>query len=296
MIGHDDILRYEEIMRVISVAVKLGIAKVRVTGGEPLVRKGVVGFLASLKTIDGLEDISLTTNGILLEAFAQQLFDTGLKRINVSLDSLKPEKYASITRGGDLKAVLKGIDKAYRVGFSPIKINVVAIKGVNEDEVLDFVSLTLTKPYQIRFIELMPVGEVGFGNNDKYMSNDSVIEKIAAFHTLDPIPGKKNKTDGPARMYRIKGGEGEIGFISSVSHHFCESCNRLRLTADGHLRACLLCDEEIDLKGPLRSGCNDSELGNLIKKTIAGKPKRHDIASDKVHLKKCVRDMPSIGG
>jgi cyclic pyranopterin phosphate synthase len=296
-IGHNDILTYEEILRVIKTAVQTGIVKVRVTGGEPLVRRGVVGFLNSLKTINGLKDISLTTNGILLENFAEGLFNAGIQRINVSLDSLNPEKYASITRGGNLKTVLRGIDKVEKTGFSPIKINVVVIKGANEDEVLDFAKLSIEKPYQVRFIELMPVGEAGADNNDKHLSNDSVMEKIKKHHILEPVSGLRNKTDGPARIYRIQGGKGEIGFISPVSHHFCESCNRLRLTADGYLRACLLSDEELDLKDPLRSGCNDSELEDLIKTIIAKKPTRYDIAiSDKIHFKKCVRDMHSIGG
>jgi cyclic pyranopterin phosphate synthase len=296
-IGHNDILTYEEILRVIKTAVQTGIVKVRVTGGEPLVRKGIVDFLASLKQIDGLKDITLTTNGILLENFAERLFNAGIRRINISLDSLNAEKYASITRGGNLKAVLGGIDKVEKAGFSPIKINVVVIKGVNEDEVLDFAKIAIEKPYQVRFIELMPVGEVGADNNDKYVSNDSVMEKIEKYNILEPASSPGDNTDGPARIYSIQGGRGKIGFISAVSHNFCESCNRLRLTADGHLRACLLSDEEIDLKDPLRSGCSDSELEDLIKTIIAKKPTRYDTSiSDKVHFKKCVRDMRSIGG
>lgn len=297
VIGHNDILKYEEILRVIKIAVRVGIVKVRVTGGEPLVRKGVVDFLESLKHIDGLKDITLTTNGILLENFAEGLFSAGIRRINISLDSLNPEKYASITRGGDLKAVLGGIDKVEKTGFSPIKINVVVIKGVNEDEILHFAKIAIEKPYQVRFIELMPIGEVGADNNDKYVSNDFVMEKIGKYHTLESVSSTGNNTDGPARIYRIQGGRGKIGFISPVSHHFCESCNRLRLTADGHLRACLLSDEEIDLKDPLRSRCSDQELEDLIKMIIAKKPNRYDTSiSDNVHLKKCVRDMRSIGG
>ncbi len=296
MIGHDDILRYEEILRVVKVAVKVGIVKVRVTGGEPLVRRGIVDFLASLKTMDDLKDISLTTNGILLEAFAERLFNTGIRRINISLDSLNPEKYASITRGGNLEAVLRGIETAHNVGFSPIKINAVVIKGTNDDEILDFAKLTLEKPYQIRFIELMPIGEAGVDNNDKFVSNNSVMERINRSYTLYPVTENRNLTDGPARTYRIKGAKGKLGFISPMSHHFCKSCNRLRLTADGHLRACLLSDEEFDLKGPLRAGCSDSELEDLIKMVIAKKPSGHNISCDEVHIKKCVRDMHSIGG
>lgn len=296
VIGHDDILRYEEILRVVKVAVKVGIVKVRVTGGEPLVRRGIVDFLASLKTMDDLKDISLTTNGILLEAFAERLFNTGIRRINISLDSLNPEKYASITRGGNLEAVLRGIEEGHNVGFSPIKINAVVIKGTNDDEILDFAKLTLDKPYQIRFIELMPIGEAGVDNNDKFVSNNSVMERINRSYTLYPVTENRNATDGPARTYRIKGAKGKIGFISPMSHYFCKSCNRLRLTADGHLRACLLSDEEFDLKGPLRAGCSDSELEDLIKTVIAKKPIGYDISCDGIHIKKCVRDMHSIGG
>jgi len=296
IIGHDDILKYEEMLRVISVAVKLGIVKVRVTGGEPLVRRGIVDFLASLKTIDGLKDISLTTNGILLEAFAEELFDAGIRRLNISLDSLNPEKYASITRGGNLNAVLNGIEKTHSIGFSPIKINVVVIKGSNEDEILDFARLSMEKPFQVRFIELMPVGNTNIDNNGKYVSNDTVIERIERFCFLDPVDGNRNKTDGPARIFKIKGAVGEIGFISPMSHHFCESCNRLRLTADGHLRACLLWDEEVDLKGPLRAGCSDSDLQDLMKTAIAKKPIGHNILCDETHIRKCVRNMHSIGG
>lgn len=296
VIGHDDILRYEEILRIVKIAVKVGIVKIRVTGGEPLVRRDIVNFLTSLKTMDDLKDISLTTNGILLEAFAERLFDAGIRRINVSLDSLNPEKYASITRGGDLNAVLRGIDKAYSAGFSPIKINAVVIRGSNEDEILDFARLTLENPYEIRFIELMPIGDAGVDNNDKFVSNNSVMEGINRVYTLDPVSENRNKIDGAARMYRIKGAKGKIGFISPMSHHFCGSCNRLRLTADGHLRACLLSDDEVDLKGPLRAGCSDSELEDLIKTVIAKKPIGHDISCDEVHIKKCVRDMHSIGG
>ncbi|MDI6776679.1 MAG: GTP 3',8-cyclase MoaA [Syntrophales bacterium] len=304
LLGHDDILRYEEILRVIRVAVKMGVVKVRVTGGEPLVRRSIVDFIASLKTIKGIDDISLTTNGILLEAFAERLFNAGMKRINISLDSLNASKYTRITRGGDLDAVLRGIDEVYRVGFLPIKINTVAIKGFNDDEVLDFARLTLYKPYQIRFIELMPIGEAGMENNGRYLSNDIIRERINRLYRLEPVNGNQEPEvggqglplSGPARMYRITGGVGEIGFISPVSRQFCLSCNRLRLTADGHLRACLLSDEEVDLKGPLQDGCSDVELEGLIKRVIAGKPVQYSMACNENHIKKCMREMSSIGG
>lgn len=293
LIGHDDILRYEEISRIVRIAVDTGIRKIRITGGEPLVRRGVVDFIAYLKTIPDLRDISLTTNGILLENFAGKLYNAGVRRINISLDSLNPEKYERITRGGDLNAVLRGIDAVHRIGFSPIKINIVAIEGFNDDEILDFAKLCIVKPFQIRFIELMPVGHTELDRDSKFLSSDAIRQKIGETYSLEPINGKGKRFDGPAEIYRIEGGAGEIGFISPLSHQFCHSCNRLRLTADGQLRACLLSDEEIDLKSALRHGCNDDHLVKLIKKAIAKKPIRHDLACDEGRIKKCMKE---IGG
>jgi cyclic pyranopterin phosphate synthase len=295
-IGHNDILRYEEMLRVIRSGIRLGISKVRITGGEPLVRRGIVDFIARLKSIDGLTDISLTTNGVLLQQYAGDLFRAGIRRINISLDSLNREKYATITRGGDLDAVLAGIREAERVGFAPIKINTVAIKGFNDDEILSFAAHTLDKPYQVRFIELMPLGHAGADNRSHYLSNDVIMDIIRQTYPLEAVNGQRHDVDGPARLYRISGGRGGIGFISPVSRHFCHACNRLRLTADGHLRACLLTDEEMDLKGPLRGGCSDAELEDLIRQAIANKPLRHTLISEEHHLRKCVKEMVTIGG
>jgi cyclic pyranopterin phosphate synthase len=296
LIGHDDILRYEEFLRIIRVATGEGITKVRITGGEPLVRRGVAEFIASLRTIPALNDISLTTNGILLETHAEQLFAAGIRRINVSLDSLNADKYARITRGGDIHAVLRGIRKVREIGFDPIKINIVAIKGFNDDEVLDFARLTLANPYQIRFIELMSLGTAGAENDGRYLANGVIRERIETLGELEAVNGGRSKSEGPARIYRLAGGVGEIGFISPVSRHFCHSCNRLRLTADGHLRACLLSDDETDLRGALRAGCSDDEVAALIRGVIARKPRRHEIACDVDHIKKCMKEMPAIGG
>ncbi len=293
LVGHDDILRYEEILRVIDVAAKMGVEKVRITGGEPLVRRGLPGFIARLKIVEGLRDISLTTNGILLERAAAELFFAGVKRINISLDSLNADMYTHITRGGDLAAVLRGIDAAHRIGFAPIKINVVVIKGINDSEVLDFAKLTLDNPYQVRFIELMPFGASG---GARYLSNEIVMERIGGEYRLEPVSGHGQGTEGPARVYRIAGGKGEIGFISPLSHSFCSSCNRLRLTADGHLRACLLMDEEIDLKTALRAGCSDEDIERLIREAVLKKSQRHEAARDDGKLKKCAKQMVSIGG
>ncbi|MGA2525526.1 MAG: GTP 3',8-cyclase MoaA [Smithellaceae bacterium] len=294
--GHDDILRYEEIIRIVSVAVKMGLIKVRLTGGEPLVRRGFIEFIAALKGINGLQDISLTTNGILLEEFAQDIFSAGIRRINVSLDSLNKGKYFRVTNGGDLEAVLRGITKAEEIGFSPIKINTVAIKGFNDDEVLEFAQLALNKPFQVRFIELMPVGQAKSEYNNDYLPATQLMQEINSRYKLEKITGKRNRSDGPATIFRIKGGRGEIGFINPISDHFCATCNRLRLTADGKLRSCLLNENEIDLKKALRENCSDAELEGYIREAVLLKPKQHDLACTETHLKKCHRNMSAIGG
>ena len=294
--GHEDILRYEEIIRIVSMAVKLGLIKVRITGGEPLVRRGFIEFIAELKKINGLQDISLTTNGILLEEYAQGIFDAGIHRINISLDSLNKEKYFHITNGGNLDAVLQGIAQAEEIGFSPIKINAVAIKGFNDDEVLAFAKLAADKPFQVRFIELMPMGRSNRDHGEHYLPMTQLIQKISAKYELEQLKVKKSKSAGPATIFRIKGGRGEVGFINPVSSHFCSTCNRLRLTADGRLRACLLKEEEIDLKKALSENCSDAELEGLIREAILLKPKHHDLDCSDRHLKKCHRDMSEIGG
>jgi len=293
--GHADILRYEEIIRIVSIAVKLGLIKVRITGGEPLVRRGFIEFITALKKINGLQDISLTTNGILLEQYAQGIFDAGITRINISLDSLNKEKYFQITNGGNLEAVLRGIAKAEQIGFSPIKINAVAIKGFNDNEVLDFAKLALEKPFQVRFIELMPMGQSN-GHGEDYLPMSQLMQKIIAKYELEQLNVKKSKSAGPATIFKVKGGRGELGFINPVSSHFCSTCNRLRLTADGKLRACLLKEEEIDLKKALSENCSDAVLERLIREAILLKPKHHDLDCSDRHLKKCHRDMSEIGG
>jgi GTP 3',8-cyclase len=294
--GHDDILRYEEIIRIISQAVNMGLIKVRLTGGEPLVRRGFVEFAAALKNISGLQDISLTTNGTLLDKYAKDIFNAGITRINISLDSLDKEKYFQITGGGNIDDVLRGIAAAEKAGFSPIKINTVVIKGFNDNEVLDFAHLALKKPFQIRFIEIMPISEVNIDQSKNFLPTDFLIDRIGKHLKLEPIGGKKKRSDGPAKIFKIKGGEGELGFINPISDHFCGTCNRLRLTADGKLRACLLKEEEIDLSEALARHCDDSELAKLIRQAIMLKPKRHDLDCTDRHLKKCHRDMSDIGG
>lgn len=294
--GHEDILRYEEMIRVIALAVKMGLIKVRLTGGEPLIRRGFIDFIAELKKIEGLKDISLTTNGILLKQFAQRIFDAGIRRINVSLDSLNPDKYAQITRGGRLEDVLQGIARAEEIGFSPIKINTVAIRGFNDDEALDFARLAQERPFQVRFIELMPVGKTTLDYGEDYMPGSQLSQIIRQRYALEPLKNKKNRSDGPAEIFKIKGGRGEIGFINPVSDHFCSTCNRMRLTSDGKLRACLLNEAEVDLKKALRENCSDAELEKLIWDAVLLKPREHNIVCTENSLRKCSRNMSEIGG
>lgn len=279
------------------MAVSLGLTKVRITGGEPLVRRGLVDFIAQLAVIPGLNDISLTSNGMLLEEYARPLFQAGVKRINISLDSLNADKFSEITRGGDLASVLRGIEAVHQAGFHPIKINAVAIKGVNDDEILDFAQLSIHKPFQVRFIELMPIGrQAGLSYEGGFLSNDVIFARINNIYPLEAVKVEGDSIAGPARIYRIAGGRGEIGFISPISHHFCGDCNRLRLTADGLLRACLLQDKEISLRDGLRNGSTDEELKEVISSVIAGKPKQHDISREDHYLKKCAKEMSSLGG
>lgn len=293
LMASDNILRYEELLRISSIAAKHGITKLRITGGEPLVRKGIVEFIEEVAKLSGIEDLSLTTNGVLVKGFALSLKRAGLTRVNVSLDSLNRERFHKITRGDFLNNVMEGLDEAERVGLSPVKINCVVIKGFNDDEILDFALLTKNKPFHVRFIEYMPF-EVETGwDRDKCISSSQIMEKINSLQNLIPL-GNPEKRTGPARRYKFSDGIGEVGFISPVSDHFCSSCNRLRLTADGKLRTCLFSDDEIDIKTALRSGCTDRKLEDLLFNAVRKKPEGHRI-NDNI-FKKCSRTMSFIGG
>jgi len=290
------ILRYEEILRIAGIAAKNGVTKIRLTGGEPLVRKGLMDFIRKLSEIPGVGDLSLTTNGVLLKGFAKPLKDAGLGRINVSLDSLKRERFAKMTRGDDLGRVLEGLEESLKAGLKPVKINMVVIKGFNDDEVLDFALLSKTKPYHVRFIEYMPFDTEAGWQKDKCLSVKE-MKKIIEEHAgvLEPIRDSAEGA-GPARRYRFKSGNpvGEVGFISPVSEHFCGSCNRLRLTADGKIRTCLFSDNEIDLRTALRDGSGDEVIEKLLFRAAAEKPERHHINENV--FKKCSRTMSLIGG
>jgi GTP 3',8-cyclase len=290
-LDHTDILSYEEILRLVNIGIRLGIRKVRVTGGEPLVRKGAVDLLGRLTRMPELKDVSLTTNGVLLAATAQRIFDAGIHRINISLDSLDREKYAQITGYDLFEQVWKGIEQAMRIGFNPIKINVVAMRGINDDEILDFGRLSLTHPFHIRFIEYMPIGNSRARSRDQILTPE-IQALIADLGEL--IPVDRGRKDGPARRYRLPGAQGEIGFISALSQHFCSSCNRLRLTADGKLRACLLSDRHVCLKETLRKGGSDEQLADLFRAAVQQKAAEHQLCPNGLTT---VNDqMQGIGG
>ena len=273
-LGHEDILSYEEILRLVNIGIRLGIRKVRITGGEPLVRKGVIDFLSRLTRIRELEDVSLTTNGVLLAANAQRIFEAGIRRINISLDSLDRKKYAQITGYDQFERVWTGIERARKIGFTPIKINVVAMRGINDDEIIDFGRLSRDHPYHIRFIEYMPIGNSRTCSRDQILTPE-IQEMIATIGKLIPVDSGHN--DGPARRYRIAGAQGEVGFISALSHHFCDRCNRLRLTADGKLRACLLSDYHEPLKDVLRNGGSDEQLAEIFRTAVRHKAAKHQL-------------------
>lgn len=290
-LSHDDILRYEEILRIVHVGVQLGIRKIRVTGGEPLVRKGVCGFLQQLSADQRIEDLSLTTNGVLLKQYAKKIQTAGVRRLNISLDTLSAKKYRDITGHDLFFRVWDGILAAHQLGFSPIKINVVALRGINEDSLLPMARLTYEYPFHIRFIEHMPMASSS-RKTGRPLLTPEIKKRIEQLGTLFPVEGREQ--DGPARRFRFADALGEIGFISPLSHHFCSSCNRLRLTSDGKLRVCLLSDYQQDLKTPLRSGCSDPELADIILEAISHKPLDHGISP---RSSAAVRArMSSIGG
>lgn len=275
---HGDILSYEDILKVVSAGAELGISKIRITGGEPLIRKGVLGLVEEIAAIPGITDLAMTTNGILLDRYAPGLKKAGLKRVNISLDSLKPDLYRKITRCGELDQALKGIEAALAYGLEPVKLNVVLMKGINDCEALDFIRLTLEKPLHIRFIEYMPIGSHDSYYRDHYLPL-SFIEETAKDAGLPlsplPLPGGA----GPAESYSIEGGRGTIGLIHPISKHFCSTCNRLRLTAEGNLKACLYWQDEKAVQPVI----NDKKaLQTLIREVLNSKPAEHQMGADGV--------------
>lgn len=297
-LDHADLLSYEEMLRVVRLAVSMGMNKLRLTGGEPLVRKGVLDFIHQLSLIDGLDQVRLTTNGVLLAEYAERLYAEGVHHINVSLDTLQPEKFKYITGKDHFDKVWAGLLTAEKIGFK-IKLNVVAMKGVNDDEFQDLARLALEHPFQVRFIEFMPVGEKTSWKKIKFIRTEEIMMLLAKVGTLTPV--RKPHGKGPARMYELKSADGRngvVGFISPISHHFCDECNRLRLTSAGKLRACLLNDDETDLKSLIRKGSLDRELVQSIKMTVLNKPQGHTLQQDLTVKERtsCSGQMSRIGG
>jgi len=290
LMSHNDILTYEEIFTLVKAAAEMGIDRVRLTGGEPLVRAGVPELVRLIAGIDSINDIALTTNGTLLSLYAAELKDAGLHRVNISLDTLKPERFRRITRCGELQNTLEGIEAAHAAGLDPVKINMVVMAGINDDEIPDFAGKTVNEGWHVRFIEHMPVTDEA-PLSPRLVSVSKIRRAIESLGKLEPCQVKAG--NGPARYFRLPDATGTIGFITPITEHFCYQCNRLRLTADGKLRPCLLSEEEIDIKEPLRRGASISELKSLIEETIARKPERHRLAEGK---KQKGRPFSQVGG
>jgi cyclic pyranopterin phosphate synthase len=267
------LLSYEEIVTVVRAVVGLGVNKVRLTGGEPLVRRGLSRLVGMLDAIPGIDDLSLTTNGLSLSRFALSLRKAGLRRVNVSLDTLRPERFREIAGRGGLIEVLRGLERARQVGLHPVKVNMVVMGGVNDDEILDFGRLTIDRGWHVRFIELMPFGR---SDGSQFIPVAEVARVLGALGELEPFFQKDGA--GPAKYFRFPGAEGTVGFIGAVSDHFCFGCNRLRLTADGKLRPCLMGEEVVDLRGVLRSGASVGEVREAILHAAALKPEGHRLA------------------
>jgi len=340
-----DILTFEEIERLARIAVSLGMSKIRLTGGEPLVRRDIDRLVAKIGALGGLQDLSLTTNGFLLARYAAGFAASGLTRVNVSLDTLRPDRFQGLARRGSLDEVLAGIDAAMAAGLAPLKLNCVAMRGWNDDEVVDFARLTLEQPFDVRFIELMPINwstgddsvremagffalsaPAGHQSGDRislyanadaatfreafrssaqdpagqldaaqmrraFISTAEIRDRIES--TLGRLEPAEVVTNGPARSYRLRGACGTVGFISQITNDMCVSCNRLRLTADGMLRPCLMADGEVDLRTPLRAGATDTEIEELFRLVVFHKPKEHRLEDGMAPVG---RNMSQLGG
>lgn len=293
-IAHDKIARYEEILRLVRIGCDMGITKVRVTGGEPFVRKGIFSFIRRLCRIPRLKDISITTNGSRLDrGKLKGLMDMGIQRLNFSLDTLVPEKFIRITQRDRFQRVWDSIMAAHDLGMSPIKINTVALRGFNDDEIQAIAGLTREYPFHVRFIEYMPMGDTEVDTDRQILTRDIKNLIIDAHGPLTAVP--KGANDGPAKPYRLAGTPGILGFITPISSHFCSDCNRLRLTSRGTLRSCLLGNNETDILTPLRNGADDQALKQIMTTALKDKPLCHNLE------KRTARDMPlnhmtAIGG
>lgn len=289
-LGRGDILSYEDLFRIALAAVAVGIRKIRVTGGEPLVRKGIVPFLARLAAIPGLKELVLTTNGIFLPEMAGELRRAGVQRLNVSLDSFRPGTFRAITRGGDVWRVFAGVAAAEAAGFPPPKINMVVMRGVNDDELLDFARLTLEHPYAVRFIESMPATREKNWQN-LTITGDDILGQIGKQFPLEPV--EKGSLAGPSRDFRLSGGCGTIGIITPLSAHFCTDCNRIRVTSTGMAKSCLFSDKGVDLK-PFLRGEGSTSLAQALRDLACTKPAYHGMSVKRVKHRPFA--MARVGG
>lgn len=287
-----DLMQDDEILFLTRMFASLGFDKIRLTGGEPTVRAHIVDIVRGIASTPGIRSVSMTTNGVLLSRLAKPLAEAGLQRVNISIDTLNPEKFKRLTRWGDMEDVWEGIMAAQEAGLTPIKLNAVVVKGYNEEDVVDLARLTLDNPWQIRFIEMMPFA----GATD--LQTGQVITAAQIQGRIEAALGKmevanNGQLDGEARLFRLPGAKGDVGFISSVTSPFCASCTRARLTADGRLRLCLLREKEVDLLTPLRAGASFDDLRRIILEGIWGKPWGHGLADGYIPLN---RAMNQIGG
>ncbi|MBI4280142.1 MAG: GTP 3',8-cyclase MoaA [Armatimonadetes bacterium] len=287
----EELLQDDELLLLVRVAADLGVTKVRLTGGEPTVRRGLVELVKNISGTGGIEDIAMTTNGLLLEHLATPLARAGLRRVNVSLDTMDPAKFHRMTRGGRVEKVLAGIAAAAAAGLAPIKLNAVVVRGFNDDDVVSLAALTLERPWEVRFIEMMPFGSVGDFAEAGVVKSEETMAKIEA--ALGPLAPLDLSGQDPARTYRFAGAAGRLGFVSPVSQPFCAKCGRLRLTADGRLRLCLLRDDEADLLIPLRRGASYEEISEIFRAAAFRRPFGHALAEK---LFPQARVMIQIGG
>lgn len=267
----EQLLSYEEIAEIVRVMGGMGLRRIRITGGEPLVRRDLPALVRMIRAVPQIDDVALSTNAVLLSDLADELRDAGVDRVNVSLDSLRPERIDAISRrAGSAEAIFRGLEAAERAGFGPIKVNCVVMRGRNDDEVADFAAITRERPWHIRFIEVMPTGENLGVSADEFVGSDEILERIGEIGALRPVTGPAG--NGPARYYAFEGAAGTIGVITPMSHNYCDRCNRMRLTADGQLRPCLFGDMQTNLRDPLRRG---EPLEPLVRQTLGIKPERH---------------------
>ncbi|KPV50358.1 molybdenum cofactor biosynthesis protein MoeA [Kouleothrix aurantiaca] len=286
-----ELLTSDELLLVVRAAAAAGFRKIRLTGGEPTLRPDLVEIVAAIKSTPGIEHIAMTTNALRLGKLAQPLKDAGLDRVNISIDTLDPQKFRQVTRGGKLETVWEGIEAADRVGLRPIKLNAVVVRGLNEEEVPQLAALTLTYPWEMRFIEVMPLTGVADVASDGVVKTEELIAQLEAIHgRLDDLG--LAPTDS-ARRYRIPGAKGKLGFISAVSDPFCATCNRMRLTADGRMHLCLLRDDEVDLRAAIRGGASQEEIENLVRHAVALKPWGHGLPEQVLPT---LRGMSQLGG